>query len=45
MKPFTEVAPYYLNISVANVRTSYSPLALLMAVFHSDPEERCPKML
>jgi hypothetical protein len=45
MKPFIVGAPYYLNISVANVRTSYSPLALLMAFSHSDPEVRCPKML
>jgi hypothetical protein len=44
MKPFTVEAPYYLNISVANVRTSYSPLALLMFVSLSDPEARCPKM-
>jgi hypothetical protein len=44
MKPFTVGAPYYSNISVANVRTSYSPLVLLMVVYLSDPEARCPKM-
>jgi hypothetical protein len=45
MKPFIAGAPYYLNISVAYVRTSYSPLALLLAVSHSDPEARFPKKL
>jgi hypothetical protein len=44
MKPFTAGALYYLNILVASVRNSYSPLALLMAVSLSDPEARCPKM-
>jgi hypothetical protein len=44
MKPFTAGAPYYLNISVANVRTSYSPLALLMDVSLSDPDVGYPKM-